>query len=55
VRLTQREREVIALIAEGLSNKTLSKRLNVATDKVESHARKVMAKLALRSRLQIAA
>jgi len=55
VRLTQREREVIALIAEGLSNKAIAQRLNIATDTVKSHVRKVMDKLALRSRLQIAA
>ena len=55
VRLTQREREVVALIAEGLSNKAIGQRLNIATDTVKSHVRKVMDKLALRSRLQIAA
>ena len=55
VRMTQREREVIALIAVGLSNKEIAKRLNIATDTVKSHVRNVMEKLALHSRLQIAA
>ena len=55
VRMTQREREVIALIAEGLSNKAIAQRLNIATDTVKSHVRNVMDKLALHSRLQIAA
>ena len=55
VLMTQREREVIALIAEGLSNKAIAQRLNIATDTVKSHVRNVMDKLALRSRLQIAA
>jgi len=55
VRMTQREREVIALIAVGLSNKEIAKRLNIATDTVKSHVRNVMDKLALHSRLQIAA
>ena len=55
VRMTQREREVIALIAVGLSNKEIAHRLNIATDTVKSHIRNVMEKLALHSRLQIAA
>lgn len=55
VRMTQREREVIALIAVGLSNKEIAHRLNIATDTVKSHVRNVMDKLALHSRLQIAA
>jgi DNA-binding NarL/FixJ family response regulator len=55
VRMTQREREVIALIAAGMSNKEIAARLEIATDTVKSHVRNVMDKLALRSRLQIAA
>jgi DNA-binding NarL/FixJ family response regulator len=55
VRMTNREREVIALIAVGLSNKEIATRLNIATDTVKSHVRNVMEKLALHSRLQIAA
>jgi DNA-binding NarL/FixJ family response regulator len=55
VRMTNREREVIALIAVGLSNKEIAQRLNIATDTVKSHVRNVMEKLALHSRLQIAA
>jgi DNA-binding NarL/FixJ family response regulator len=55
VRMTLREREVIALIVVGLSNKEIAQRLNIATDTVKSHVRNVMDKLALHSRLQIAA
>lgn len=55
LRLTPREREVIALIVEGLGNKAIAHRLGVATDTVKSHIRNIMDKLALRSRLQIAA
>jgi DNA-binding NarL/FixJ family response regulator len=55
VRMTQREREVIALIAVGLSNKEIATRLDIAADTVKSHVRNVMDKLALHSRLQIAA
>jgi DNA-binding NarL/FixJ family response regulator len=55
VQMTHREREVIGLIAVGLSNKEIAQRLNIATDTVKSHLRNVMEKLALHSRLQIAA
>jgi DNA-binding NarL/FixJ family response regulator len=55
VRMTPREREVINLIAEGLGNKEIAVRLNVATDTVKSHVRNVMEKLMLHTRLQIAA
>jgi DNA-binding NarL/FixJ family response regulator len=55
VRMTRREREVIELIGEGLSNKEIATRLNIATHTVKSHVRNVMEKLALHTRLQIAA
>jgi DNA-binding NarL/FixJ family response regulator len=55
VHMTQREREVIALIAVGMSNKEIAQNLNIATDTVKTHVRNVMEKLALRTRLQIAA
>jgi DNA-binding NarL/FixJ family response regulator len=55
VRLTRREREIIDLIGEGLSNKEIAMRLNVATHTVKSHVRNVMEKLDLHTRLQISA
>ena len=55
VRMTQREREVISLIAEGLSNKEIASRLHIATHTVKSHVRNIMEKLTLHTRLQIAA
>jgi DNA-binding NarL/FixJ family response regulator len=55
VQMTRREQEVIALIAVGMSNKEIAQQLNIATDTVKSHVRNVMEKLALHSRLQIAA
>jgi DNA-binding NarL/FixJ family response regulator len=55
VRMTTREGEVIGLIGEGLSNKEIAGRLNIATHTVKSHVRNVMEKLALHTRLQIAA
>ena len=48
------QREIISLIAEGLSNKEIAQRLNVATYTVKSHVHNILEKLALHSRLQIA-
>jgi DNA-binding NarL/FixJ family response regulator len=55
VRMTAREHEVMALIALGMSNKEIAQRLNIATHTVKSHVRNIMDKLALHTRLQIAA
>ena len=55
VRLTAREREVMGLIALGMSNKEIAHRLDIATHTVKSHVRNVMEKLTLHTRLQIAA
>lgn len=55
VRMTPREREVINLIAEGLGNKEIAARINIATHTVKSHVRNIMEKLTLHTRLQIAA
>ena len=55
VRITPREREVIDLIGDGMSTKEIAHRLNIATHTVKSHVRNVMEKLALHTRLQIAA
>lgn len=53
--LTAREQEIIALISEGLSNKDIAIRLHIATHTVKSHVHNILEKLALGSRLQIAA
>lgn len=55
VQMTPREKEVIELILEGLSNKRIAKRLGIAPQTVKSHVRNIMDKLALHTRLQIAA
>ncbi|MBS1241830.1 MAG: hypothetical protein H6R40_1257 [Gemmatimonadetes bacterium] len=55
VRLTSRERQIIDLLGEGLSNKDIAARLNVAVHTVKSHVHNVLEKLALHSRLEVAA
>ena len=54
VRLTRRHREIIDLIAEGLTNKEIAQRLHVATYTVKSHVHAVLEKLALHTRLEVA-
>jgi DNA-binding NarL/FixJ family response regulator len=55
VRMTKRERQITDLIAEGLSNKEIAQRLNIAPYTVKSHVHNILEKLALHTRLQIAA
>lgn len=55
VQLTPREKEVIHLISEGMSNKEIATTLHIATHTVKSHVSNILEKLALRTRLQIAA
>ncbi len=55
VRMTSRERQVINLISEGLGNKQIAARLHISIHTVKSHVRNIMEKLALHTRLQIAA
>jgi len=52
--LTNREREIVDLISEGLSNKDIAARLHIATHTVKSHVHNILEKLALSSRVQIA-
>lgn len=52
--LTTREREVVDLIAQGLTNKTIAQRLFLSERTVETHVRNVLAKLDLTSRTEIA-
>jgi DNA-binding NarL/FixJ family response regulator len=55
IELTQRERGVVKLISEGLSNKEIAERLHISTFTVKSHVHNILEKLTLSSRLQIAA
>jgi DNA-binding CsgD family transcriptional regulator len=53
--LGKREGEVAQLVAEGLSNKQIGARLFISEHTVDSHLRKVMFKLGVNSRAQVAA
>ena len=48
--LSEREREVLALIAEGLTNRAIAERLFLTERTVESHVRSVLSKLDLPER-----
>jgi predicted ATPase/DNA-binding CsgD family transcriptional regulator len=52
--LTRREREVAALLADGLSNKEIAERLFISVRTAEFHVEHVRGKLGLHSRAQVA-
>jgi len=53
--LTQREREVLRLLADGLSNEEIGKRLFISPETVRTHVRKAMSKLEADTRTQAVA
>jgi LuxR family maltose regulon positive regulatory protein len=53
--LSGREREVLQLIAEGLSNQEVAARLYLSLHTVKVHARNIYAKLAVTNRIQAVA
>jgi DNA-binding NarL/FixJ family response regulator len=53
--LTRREREVAALIGRGYSNRRIAEELGITERTAETHVSRVLRKLGLRSRTQIAA
>jgi len=55
IQFTNREREVVNLIAKGLGNKEIAGHLHIATFTVKSHVHNILEKLELNTRLQIAA
>ena len=55
VNLTQREREVLRLLADGLANEEIGKRLFISAETVRTHIRKAMARLDADTRTQAVA
>jgi DNA-binding NarL/FixJ family response regulator len=53
--LTQREREVLRLLADGLANEEIGKRLFISAETVRTHVRKAMDKLDADTRTQAVA
>ena len=53
-RLTERQREVATLVAEGLSNEEIASRLFLSPATVKSHLTAVMCRLDIRTRTQLA-
>ena len=54
VKMTKRERQVIDLVADGLTNKEIAQRLHLSPYTVKSHIHNILEKLALHTRVQIA-
>lgn len=52
--LTQREREILAHLARGESNKAIARQLDISYDTVKLHVRHILAKLNLSSRVEAA-
>ena len=53
-KLTPREREIVACLARGESNKEIARRLDVAESTVKIHVQSILKKLNLTSRVQVA-
>lgn len=52
--LTEREREILALLAQGLSNKKIAERLEISEYTVRNHVSQVIAKLGVANRSEAA-
>jgi two-component system, NarL family, response regulator DevR len=53
--LTSRERQILALMAQGADNRTVAGRLHISYTTVRTHVRSILLKLAVRSRLEAVA
>jgi len=50
--LSARERMIVLLMSNGLSNKEIARQLGIAPETVKSHAKRIFWKLTVRSRAQ---
>ena len=55
LRLTERELEVLRLVATGKNNREIAKDLFISENTVKNHVRKIMGKLGARSRVHAVA
>ncbi|HXJ49205.1 MAG TPA: LuxR C-terminal-related transcriptional regulator [Candidatus Acidoferrum sp.] len=53
-RLSRREREVVALVAAGMTNREIAERLFIAERTAEGHVERIRSKLGVRSRTEVA-
>ena len=53
--LTEREREILGLVGEGLANKEIARRLQIELATVKTHIRNILKKLGVNSRTEAAA
>ena len=51
-RLTEREMEVLRLVAKGLNNRDIAKQLFISENTVKNHIRNILEKLQLHSRME---
>ena len=52
--LTRREQKIVALIAQGLTNKEIAQRLDLSVFTVRNQLKAIMRKLELKNRAQVA-
>ncbi len=55
IRLTEREREIVELVARGATNKEIGETLFIAENTVKVHMKNILEKLQLRNKQQVAA
>jgi DNA-binding CsgD family transcriptional regulator len=53
-RLTNREEEIAALLATGLTAKRIAERLKISTETVRSHTRNIFLKLRVKNKVELA-
>lgn len=53
--MTKRERQVIELVSDGLTNKEIGQKLHLSPFTVKSHVHNILEKLAMHNRIEISA